>query len=1318
VYEKAQKTHRPSKVDVRNKKEKPDLKGKNPKAFTVQNAKRTQKRIQRKGDQDERKKHTPLVDRTPLVPPPIVVAIVGPPKVGKTILLQSLVKNYTKQTINNVKGPVTLVSGKQQRITLIECTNDVNAMIDVAKVADLVLLMVDASFGFEMEIFEFLNICQVHGFPRIMGVLTHLDTFKNNKALKRTKRNLKHRFWTEVYQGAKLFYLSGIVHEEYQKNEVHNLGRFISVMKFRPLIWRNTHPYLLADRVEDITDQEKIRVNEKCDRKVCLYGYLRGTHLKPDTSVHLAGVGDIKFESICFLPDPCALPGERKKRNLLEREKRIYAPMSGVGGVVYDKDAVYIDLGGSHSLKNKKAPAINEEEPEEEYDNDEEAALVKNIISTEASLTEKLSKSEMKFFTKSEAISSEAHSGGRQEVDIMGRRKVLFEDEQEDVVSDDQEGEDGDGEDDESGDEQELNGEEENEGEEIDGDENEVGENESEEEENDGGEDENDSDNENDEAEESDEDSGDEITFKKEENVVEKESTKRKSKLKEKVSVKKQKTVKDINAAILKEIGGDSGISEEEEESDDEIEEQEKSSNSEEKKSSKLDVQVVKPKSKPLKDGKFHHRLATQKDTSANKKVVKALNEIKKKKPESESDEEHDLEDTVELESEDESEMDIQQEDKGKESSDDENEEEGTLRWKSDLATKARDAFYSRQSSTASLRKLVYGHLKRLDEDQIREEESDNDVEEEGGTIGGLFKVIEKDQDNKSQKSRLEDGMDCSLFKVENLHDWSIQDMCDRIKDCFVTGKWGQSEDAEELLKMDEEDEEEVYGDFEDLETGEKISGKKDGKEKEEEETPRYVDYGGDAIREKEKRNARYLRKIELKKQFDNVYDDGSGNADSTYYDELKKEVDSQATLNKSEFESMDDSQRVLFEGFRPGMYVRIEINEMPCEFIQNYDPSTPVIVGGLLKGEEEIGYVQTRLKRHRWFPKILKNRDPFIVSLGWRRFQTLPIYSITDHNMRKRMLKYTPEHLHCDAYFWGPITPQGTGMLAFQSLAEKQENFRIVATGVVLELDKSSQIMKKLKLTGEPYKIFKKTAFIKGMFNSSLEVAKFEGAQIKTVAGIRGMVKRALSQPDGAFRATFEDKILMSDIVFVKTWFQVDVPKYYAPVTNLLLPAGDRYSWKGMRTTAQIKRDKAIRNTENKDSLYRPVERKEIDFAPLKVPKKLQEALPISLKPNAGHIKFDPAAGRVAVILDHKEQKIAKAFKMLRTLHGDKMDKLKEDKKKRMEKFLQKKEEIEARKMVKQKDARRKISKLSTQHKLATEKKRGKGGKAVASSS
>lgn len=60
--------------------------------------------------------------------------------------------------------------------------------------------MIDASFGFEMEVFEFLNICQVHGFPRIMGVLTHLDYFKNNKSLRKIKKTMKKRFWTEVYK--------------------------------------------------------------------------------------------------------------------------------------------------------------------------------------------------------------------------------------------------------------------------------------------------------------------------------------------------------------------------------------------------------------------------------------------------------------------------------------------------------------------------------------------------------------------------------------------------------------------------------------------------------------------------------------------------------------------------------------------------------------------------------------------------------------------------------------------------------------------------------------------------------------------------------------------------------------------------------------------------------------------------------------------------------------------------------------------------------------------------------------------------------------
>ena len=55
-----------------------------------------------------------------------------------------------------------------------------------------------------------------------------------------------------------------------------------------------------------------------------------------------------------------------------------------------------------------------------------------------------------------------------------------------------------------------------------------------------------------------------------------------------------------------------------------------------------------------------------------------------------------------------------------------------------------------------------------------------------------------------------------------------------------------------------------------------------------------------------------------------------------------------------------------------------------------------------------------------------------------------------------------------------------------------------VTATGVVLDVDRSTKIVKKLKLTGVPYEIFKNMTFIKDMLSGALEVAasNFEGAK------------------------------------------------------------------------------------------------------------------------------------------------------------------------------------------------------------------------------
>ena len=1140
----------------RTKEKKKHTGDRNPKAFGYANPGRLAKQAVRSHDIKEKRLHVPLVDRLPEEAPPIIVAVVGPPGVGKSTLIKSLIKRYTKHNLSSPTGPLTVVTSKRRRLTFIECPADsLASMIDVSKIADIVLLMIDGNFGFEMETMEFLNVLSSSGMPgNVFGILTHLDLFRKPSTLKDAKKRLKHRFWSELYQGAKLFYLSGVINGRYPDREVHNLSRFISVMKQpRPLIWRNSHPYCLADRMLDVTPPTTIEENPKCDRTISLYGYLRGTNFPADGArVHIPGVGDLSVSAIEALPDPCPTPfmdqavakasGKAGRRRLGEKQKVLFAPMSDVGGVLVDKDAVYIDVRTSNFDKDAAG--------------DEDRGLGEQMVVGLQSERRLLGEAEdgVRLFTgggmlKHDMNGTTENNAGRQE-----KRKVR---------------------------------------------------------------------------------------------IVEQESGDHDIELEDEVSVSGEEEEEDDTSSLV-----DGDIS-----------------------ADKLG-RVFKPSKDDPPNGRVDGDLAFAESDSEIGSVS--------------SEEDQELESGL-----DDSEFE------------DVDEENAALRWKSNLKENAQKLHSTqRQYRVSDFARMLYDNS-LSPADVVRKWRGEEDRSVLGNGIASGSEVEEDEDEEFFRKAKhddeAEDLEDRSIpsYDYDTLaQKWSDPVNLENLRHRFATANLVKEKEGNDggTGEGSENEDDEGDGDFQDLEAelGSNIG-----------DVPENAEISLEAER---KKNAR--RKEELKLRFEEEdregfgkqaeRENGGGHAEEAFgeddwYDAQKADIQKQLTINRAEFESLDLNSRVRIEGHKAGTYARVVLEKVPCEFTATFNPRYPVIIGGLAPTEDRFGFVQVRIKRHRWHKKILKTNDPLIFSMGWRRFQTLPVYSISDSRTRNRMLKYTPEHMHCFGTFYGPLIAPNSGFCCVQSFSNKNPAFRIAATGVVLNVDESTEIVKKLKLTGHPYKIFKNTAFIRDMFSTSLEIAKFEGASIRTVSGIRGQIKRALAKPEGHFRATFEDKLLMSDIVFLRAWYPVKPHRFYNPVTNLLENVADKTGdgqddtgWTGMRLTGQVRADQNIPTPQLKNSVYRPIERPTRHFNPLRVPRGLAAELPYKSQ----IVQMNPQRKQTylqkrAVVLGGEEKRARDLMQKIMTLRKEKVEKRRAKQEERKEPYRRKVRENEEKRAEREKRER-----------------------------
>lgn len=194
----------------------------------------------------------------------------------------------------------------------------------------------------------------------------------------------------------------------------------------------------------------------------------------------------------------------------------------------------------------------------------------------------------------------------------------------------------------------------------------------------------------------------------------------------------------------------------------------------------------------------------------------------------------------------------------------------------------------------------------------------------------------------------------------------------------------------------------------------------------------------------------------------------------------------------EEEIEYNEDEKRELLSKDKNrvnlGQYIRIKLGRIKFKHFKNFS-SKPLILNFPGFQSETMGFAMIRFKKHKFYTNLLKSFDPIILSAGFHKYQTIPMLAKKDMSDRLRLIKYTPQHDFCHLIVYGPFLELNTGVSAFQSLSEDLKKFRVAGTGVVIGFAPNYDVKKKLRLVGEPFKIFKNTSFVKGMFNSRVDL-------------------------------------------------------------------------------------------------------------------------------------------------------------------------------------------------------------------------------------
>jgi len=245
--------------------------------------------------------------------------------------------------------------------------------------------------------------------------------------------------------------------------------------------------------------------------------------------------------------------------------------------------------------------------------------------------------------------------------------------------------------------------------------------------------------------------------------------------------------------------------------------------------------------------------------------------------------------------------------------------------------------------------------------------------------------------------------------------------------------------------------------------------------------------------------------------------------------------------------------------------YLSFHIKDVPENLLKIHEAnaSSPLIMFGLLRHEQKCSVLHFQIKKNPEYEEPIKSKDELIVQIGFRTFKCNPIYS--EHNPRNdkhKFERFLQPNRFLAASMFLPITFKPSPILMFKKNTnpkDKYDKLKLVATGSLLGVDPDRIMLKKIILTGYPFKIHKKQSVVRYMFHNPEDIRWFKPVEIYTKQGRHGVIKESLGT-HGYMKCLFDDVVHQSDTVCMNLYKRV-FPKWTTEHLSLLYSAPDNAS-------------------------------------------------------------------------------------------------------------------------------------------------------------